>query len=94
MSCVHRFSNWRVTSSRDCVIRESTSDTSRRSGDMHYKSLPAHNAACNEIFHRFQDCQNEVMPFEIILCMCMCICTRFPIASVLAASVPKISGLL
>ncbi|KAL6426021.1 hypothetical protein ACFW04_008957 [Cataglyphis niger] len=26
---------------------------------MNYKSLAAHNSACNWIFHKFQDCENE-----------------------------------
>ncbi|XP_011691711.1 PREDICTED: COX assembly mitochondrial protein 2 homolog [Wasmannia auropunctata] len=36
---------------------------------MSYRSLAAHNAACNEIFRRFQDCENE-HPFRKFLGYC------------------------
>lgn len=36
---------------------------------MNYKSLAAHNAACNWIFRRFQDCENE-HPFRKFLGYC------------------------
>ncbi|XP_024886740.1 COX assembly mitochondrial protein 2 homolog [Temnothorax curvispinosus] len=36
---------------------------------MNYRSLATHNAACNEIFYRFQDCENE-HPYRRFLGYC------------------------
>lgn len=36
---------------------------------MNYRSLAAHNAACNWIFYRFQDCENE-HPYRRFLGYC------------------------
>ncbi|XP_011646683.1 COX assembly mitochondrial protein 2 homolog isoform X2 [Pogonomyrmex barbatus] len=36
---------------------------------MNYKSLAVHNAACNGIFHRFQDCEKE-HPYRRFLGYC------------------------
>ncbi|KAL0111256.1 hypothetical protein PUN28_012863 [Cardiocondyla obscurior] len=36
---------------------------------MNYRSLAAHNVACNEIFYRFQDCKNE-HPYRRFLGYC------------------------
>ncbi|XP_018315294.1 COX assembly mitochondrial protein 2 homolog [Mycetomoellerius zeteki] len=36
---------------------------------MNYKSLAAHNAACNEIFRQFQDCETE-HPYRRLLGYC------------------------
>jgi len=55
---------------------------------MNYKSLAAHNAACNEIYRQFQDCEAEVIS---LINFTGIVST---VLYILTASVSKVSGLL
>lgn len=59
---------------------------------MSYKSLAVHNAACNWIFRKFQDCEKEVTRFVKSCRSSSIICTSHN--SVLAASVWEVLWIL